>query len=212
MKTSVGECSLSTHRKYNVVARYVPLLGWLPHYTRLKAVSDFIAGITLGLTMIPQSIAYAALAGLTAQYGLYSCFVGGFLYIFFGTIREVSIGPSSLMALITLQYTRDMPVDFVVLLCFLVGCIEFLMGVLNLGFIIDFISMPVTSGFISATSAIIIIAQLQGLLGLKYKSSNIADNLYKMFKNIGNVRLPDLTLGICSITFLLIFRVSSVIK
>lgn len=59
--------------------------------------------------------------------------MGGFTYIVFGTIREVSIGPSSLMAFLTLQYTRDMPVDFVILLCFLAGCVELLMGILNLG-------------------------------------------------------------------------------
>jgi len=73
---------------------------------------------------------------------------------------------------------------------------------------VDFISVPVTSGFISATSAIIIISQLQGLFGLKYKSVNIADNLYKLFKNITKTQLGDITLGICSIIFLLIFRVS----
>ncbi|XP_032686334.1 sodium-independent sulfate anion transporter-like [Odontomachus brunneus] len=203
----IEECSRSTKRKYHfAMAKYVPIFGWLPQYSRMKAMSDLIAGITLGLTMIPQSIAYAALADLTAQYGLYSCFVGGFLYIIFGTIREVSIGPSSLMALVTLQYTRNMPVEFVILLCFLAGCMELLMGILNLGFLVDFISMPVTSGFISATSMIIIIAQLQGLLGLKYKSANIVDNLYQLCKNIGNTRLPDVILGICSILFLLLFR------
>ncbi|EFN65713.1 Sodium-independent sulfate anion transporter [Camponotus floridanus] len=208
-KISNEECSLPMPERkssFSIIAKYVPVLGWLPRYTRMEAVSDFIAGITLGLTMIPQSIAYAALAGLTAQYGLYSCFVGGFLYIFFGTIKEVSIGPSSLMALVTLQYTRDMPIDFMVLLCFLAGCVEFLMGIFNLGCMVDFISVPVTSGFISATSAIIIISQLQGLFGLKYKSVNIADNLYKLFKNITKTQLGDITLGICSIIFLLIFR------
>ncbi|XP_029176003.1 sodium-independent sulfate anion transporter-like [Nylanderia fulva] len=203
------DCSLPIPQQKSCsdsIVKYVPILGWLPRYTQTKAVSDLIAGITLGLTMIPQSIAYAALAGLTAQYGLYSCFVGGFLYIFFGTIKEVSIGPSSLMALVTLQYTRDLPIDFVVLLCFLAGCVEFLMGMLNLGFMVDFISVPVTSGFISAASVIIIISQLQGLLGLKYKSVNTADNLYKMFKNINKIQLADVTLGICSIIFLLLFR------
>lgn len=83
---------------------------------------------------------------------------------------------------------------------------------LSAGFIVDFISIPVTSGFVSASSIIIIVAQLQGLLGLKYKATNIVDSLYKLFKNIGNVRLPDLALGICSFVFLLVFRVSSAIK
>lgn len=72
----------------------------------------------------------------------------------------------------------------------------------------NFISVPVTSGFMSAGALIIIIAQLQGLLGLKYKSDNIADNLYKIFKNISKTRLADFALGIFSIVFLLIFRVS----
>lgn len=73
----------------------------------------------------------------------------------------------------------------------------------------DFISVPVTSGFVSAGAFIIIIAQMQGLLGLKYKSENIADNLYKLFKNINKIRLADSALGIFSILFLLIFRVSA---
>ncbi|RLU22501.1 hypothetical protein DMN91_004779 [Ooceraea biroi] len=132
---TVDECPSPTSEQMSRfrATKYLPILGWLPRYTRMEAVSDFIAGITLGLTMIPQSMAYAALAGLTAQYGLYSCFIGGFVYIVFGTIREVSIGPSSLMALVTLQYIRDMPLDFLVLLCFLAGCVELLMGILNLG-------------------------------------------------------------------------------
>ncbi|XP_011860503.1 PREDICTED: sodium-independent sulfate anion transporter-like [Vollenhovia emeryi] len=208
-RMSDEECppiSISERKPPFTLAKYVPVLGWLPRYTRLKAVSDLIAGITVGLTMIPQSMAYAVLAERIPQYGLYSCFVGGFLYVIFGTTKEVSIGPSSLMALLTLQYTRDMPQDFVILLCFLAGCVEFLMGVLNLGFLVDFISVPVTSGFMSAGALIIIIAQLQGLLGLKHKSENIADNLYKIVQNINNARPADFTLGIFSIAFLLIFR------
>ncbi|XP_017755079.1 PREDICTED: sodium-independent sulfate anion transporter-like [Eufriesea mexicana] len=188
------------------IVKYVTILNWLPRYSRLDAISDLVAGFSLGLTLIPQSIAYAALAGLTAQYGLYSCLMGNFLYLFFGTIKEVSIGPSSLMSLLTLEYTRNMPVDFIVLFCFLAGCVELLMGVLRLGFLVDFISIPVTSGFTSATSIIIIISQLQGLLGLRFKGHSITDNLVKIFQNIKNVRMPDFILGLCSIAFLLFFR------
>lgn len=86
------------------------------------------------------------------------------------------------------------------------------MPTLFTGFIVDFISIPVTSGFVSAGAVIIIAAQMQGLLGLRYKSANIIDNLYKMSKNLGNVRLPDLALGVCSLVFLLIFRVCFAIK
>lgn len=80
--------------------------------------------------------------------------------------------------------------------------------ILYTGFLVDFISIPVTSGFTSATSIIIIVSQLQGLLGLKFKANNIVDNLSKIFQNVQNVRMPDFLLGICSIAFLLFFRVS----
>ncbi|KAK9301598.1 hypothetical protein QLX08_006043 [Tetragonisca angustula] len=186
------------------IVKYVTVVNWLPKYSRLDAVSDLVAGFSVGLTLIPQSIAYAALAGLTAQYGLYSCLMGSFVYIFFGTIKEVSIGPSSLMSLLTFEYTRNMPVDFVVLFCFLAGCMELLMGLLR--FLVDFISMPVTSGFTSATSIIIIVSQLQGLLGLRFKAHSIIGNLIKIFQNVRDIRMPDFILGVCSIAFLLFFR------
>lgn len=81
--------------------------------------------------------------------------------------------------------------------------------ILPAGFLVDFISVPVTSGFMSAGALIIAIAQLQGFVGLKYKSESIADNLYKLFKNINKVRLTDFTLGISSFVFLLILKVSA---
>ncbi|XP_008554446.1 sodium-independent sulfate anion transporter [Microplitis demolitor] len=188
------------------VHQHVPVTRWLPKYSRFYAVSDFIAGITLGLTMIPQSIAYAALAGLTPQYGLYSSFFGGFIYIIFGTIKEVSIGATSLMSLVTVEYTRDMPVDFVILLCFLAGCAELLMGLMNLGFLVDFISIPVTSGFTSATSIIIIISQLPGLLGLRFKCENLIEGIRKLIENWRKIQINDTVLGVSCIIFLLSFR------
>ena len=81
--------------------------------------------------------------------------------------------------------------------------------ILPIGFLVDFISVPVTSGFMSAGALIIAIAQLQGFLGLKYKSESIIDNLYQLFKNINKVRLTDFTLGIFSFMFLLILKVSA---
>lgn len=203
-KTSSKEDAPKMGKK--LCAKYIPIINWFPKYTKFQAFSDVIAGITLGLTMIPQSIAYAALAGLSAQYGLYSSFIGGFIYIFLGNIKEVSIGPTSLMSLLVLEFTRDMPVEFAILLGFLAGCVELIMGILNLGFLVDFISIPVTSGFTSATSVIIIIGQIQRLLGIKYKSKNILDNIIKLFQNINQLRLNDTVLGVCSIIILLLVR------
>lgn len=112
--------------------RRLPIVAWLPLYDRRAAVADAIAGTTVGLTMIAQSIAYAALAELPPQYGLYSAFVGPLVYVLLGSVKEVSIGPTSLNALMALQYTAGKPVEYVVVLCFLSGAVQFLLGALQL--------------------------------------------------------------------------------
>nr|BAN21061.1 sulphate transporter [Riptortus pedestris] len=188
------------------VSKYIPAVRWLRSYTKEDAISDCIAGITLGLTMIPQSIAYAALAGLTPQDGLNSAFVGCFIYSFFGTIKEVVIGPTSLMALLTYEYTHHLSSDFVILLCFLCGVVELIMGALNLGFLVELISAPVVSGFTTATSLIIVVSQMKSLLGLKFSSEGILDNIIKLCQNVKKVRTGDTLLGLTCIICLLLLR------
>lgn len=187
----------------------IHILSWIRTYDQATAISDFIAGVTLGLTMIPQSIAYAALANLPSQYGLYSSFLGTLIYVIFGTVKEVSIGPTSLMALLTLQYTLDKPVELVILFTLLVGIVELLMGVFKLGFFVEFISLPVTSAFTSATSLIIIASQLKALMGIKYNSSNFADTIYQLCQRIGDAEWSDIELSACCIVFLLLLRVGA---
>ena len=116
-----------------LLKRHIFILSWISSYNKQMAIGDLIAGITLGLTIIPQSIAYASLANLPSQYGLYAAFVGSIVYVFFGTVKEVSIGPTSLMALLTIQFTYDKPVEYVIVLAFLCGCVELLMGLFKLG-------------------------------------------------------------------------------
>ncbi|XP_011497709.1 PREDICTED: sodium-independent sulfate anion transporter-like [Ceratosolen solmsi marchali] len=194
------------------ISKYAPICKWLPKYSKYQAISDAIAGITLGLTMIPQSIAYATLAGLSAQYGLYSSFLGGFLYAIFGSVKEISIGPTSLMAILTMEFTKGTNPDFAILLAFLAGCVEFLMGLLDLGFLVDFISLPVTAGFTSATSVIIIVSQIKGLLGLKFQSANLIDQMVKICQNLMNVKLGDTLLGVSTILILLCLKNLSNVK
>ncbi|CAH2105970.1 unnamed protein product [Euphydryas editha] len=187
------------------LARHVPALRWARAYGRESAAADAVAGVTLGLTLVPQSIAYAALAGLPVQYGLYSAFVGTMLYVLLGTVKEVSIGPTSLMALITLQVCRDLPIDFMVLLTFLSGCIVLLMGLLRLGFLVDLISPAVTMGFTSATALIIVAAQLKGLVGLSFVAESPLDNLRLLARRLHLARAPDCALAAaCCVTLLLL--------
>ncbi|XP_008201868.1 sodium-independent sulfate anion transporter [Nasonia vitripennis] len=205
-KDSKAHAGPAPKRRRIKVSKYAPIFKWLPKYNKYRAVSDAIAGITIGLTMIPQSIAYATLAGLSAQYGLYSSFLGGFLYAIFGGIREISIGPTSLMAILTLEFTKGTNPEFAILLAFLAGCIELVMGMLDLGFLVDFISLPVTSGFTSATSVIIIVSQLKGLFGLKIQASSLLGQMYKIGENLENAKMGDTIMGLTCIVVLLCLR------
>lgn len=184
----------------------VPITGWLPLYNSEKFICDVIAGITVGLTLMPQGLAYATLAGLEPQYGLYSAFMGCFVYTIFGSVKDITIGPTALMALMTYQQTADLNPDFAVLLCFFTGVMQSLMGVLHLGVLIDFISIPVTVGFTSATSVIIACSQVKGLLGLSFKSSGFIDTVKNIGLHVHETQLWDATLGFSCIVVLLLMR------
>ncbi|XP_065369767.1 sodium-independent sulfate anion transporter [Calliphora vicina] len=180
--------------------RRVFILTWIRLYDREKAIADLIAGITLGLTIIPQSIAYAALAGLSSEYGLYTAFIGSIIYVFFGTIPQVSIGPTSLMALLVLQYCSDKPVEFVIVLAFLAGLVELLMGIFRLGFIVSFIPSPVTKAFTTGTSLIVTLVQLKNLLGIRIKGVPTPIQIWE------GINIPDATVGIICLIVLLSLR------
>lgn len=148
----------------NQAEKFVPGARWLRGYTAQFFVSDLIAGITVGLTVLPQGLAYATLAGLEPQYGLYSAFVGGVIYAMLGGCREVTIGPTALLALMTSRHTGLGGISgphLAILLCFLSGIVEMLMALLKLGALVDLISLPVTVGFTSATALIIGASQLK---------------------------------------------------
>ncbi|KAE8736508.1 hypothetical protein FOCC_FOCC018037 [Frankliniella occidentalis] len=186
-----------------LLRRRLPIVRWMPLYGREDAVADLVAGLTLGLTLIPQSIAYALLAGLAPQYGLYSSFLGSLVYVLMGTIKEVSIGPTSLMSLLTAQYTHDQPVQAVILLTFLAGAVQLGMALLQLGFLVDLISDPVTSGFTSAYSVMIAVSQLKGLLGLRFKAHGFVDTLCKLAQHITEAKLADSMLGVGCVVVLI---------
>ncbi|XP_063533835.1 sodium-independent sulfate anion transporter [Cydia strobilella] len=191
-----------------LLIKRLPIVTWLPEYNSDKAVADLIAGITVGLTVIPQALAYATLAGLEPQDGLYSSFMGCFVYVIFGSCKDITLGPTALMALMThaqIQGTPPRP-EYAVLLCFLTGVVQLVMGMLHLGVLIDFISVPVTVGFTSATSVIIAVSQLKGLLGLSFKSGGFLTTVKMVAENLPNARLADSALGITCIIILLLMR------
>ncbi|XP_070507122.1 sodium-independent sulfate anion transporter isoform X2 [Chironomus tepperi] len=192
-----------SHKIGDFVKRRLYILNWLPEYDRTKAIGDFISGVTIGLTMIPQSLAYANLANVPAIYGLYSAFMGSIVYIFLGTVKEVSIGPTSLMSIITVSYTYEKPIEYVFIMTFICGCVEMLMGIFKLGFLVDFISVPVVSAFSSSTAILVIVAQLKNLFGIKFKAKSLPLTIVRLAENINQIKIGDTALGLFAIAFLL---------
>nr|XP_023026251.1 sodium-independent sulfate anion transporter-like [Leptinotarsa decemlineata] len=124
----------------------------------------------------------------------------------FGSIKDITIGPTALMALMTYQQVIDRNVDYAILLCFLSGIVQIVMAVLHLGVLIDFISIPVTVGFTSATSVIIGTSQLKSLLGLKIKASTFLETITEVSHKIHETRMADLGLGVSCIVVLMSLR------
>ena len=192
--------------------RRLPILNWLPKYNTADAIGDLVAGITVGLTVIPQSLAYSNVAGLPTEYGLYGSFLGCFVYIIFGSCKDVPVGPTAIASLLTFQAVSGKGPAHAILLCFLTGILELLMGLLGLGFIIDFVSGPVSSGFTSAVALIIVTSQVKDILAIKVTGSTFAEQWVSIFTNIHNTSTWDTVLGISCIAVLLIMRIVATIK
>lgn len=193
----------------------LPIFEWLPKYNVEKAVADCIAGCTVGLTVIPQGIAYALVAKLPAQYGLYSAFMGCFMYLIFGSAKDITVGPTAIMALMTSEHANKDPA-FVVLLTFLSGIIIVVLGFLKLGFVIDFISVPVTAGFTSAAAITIASGQVKSIFGLDILHESHIEGIIgtwtDIVKNFDTARISDSVLGLTCVAVLLSMRAMKNVK
>ncbi|EDO48274.1 predicted protein, partial [Nematostella vectensis] len=166
----------------------LPITKWLPHYSFNNLQCDMIGGLTVGLMVIPQGLAYATIAGLPTVYGLYSAFMGCFIYCIFGTSKDVSLGPTAIMSLIVNQYCHyseeDEDTRFAIALAFFSGLIQFAMGFFRFGFLVRFISVPVISGFTSAAAITIAAGQLKSILGLQHIRREFIYCVYDTFRKI----------------------------
>ncbi|KAM6403512.1 LOW QUALITY PROTEIN: sodium-independent sulfate anion transporter [Rhynochetos jubatus] len=173
----------------------LPVLRWLPRYSLAWLQLDVVAGLTVGLTAVPQALAYAEVAGLPLQYGLYSSFMGCFVYCLLGTAKDVTLGPTAIMSLLVSSYAFHEPV-YAVLLAFLSGCIQLAMGLLHLGLLLDFVSCPVIKGFTSAASITISFNQVKNILGLQGIPRQFFLQVYETLRRIGETRAGDAVLGV----------------
>ncbi len=190
-------------------AKYFPILKWSKSYTYKEFVDDFLAAIIVTIMLIPQSLAYAMLAGLPAEMGLYASIIPLILYCIFGTSKTLAVGPVAVIALMTAascsQFAEPGSPEYVVtaiLLATMSGIILILMGLLKLGFIANFLSHPVISGFITASGLIIAASQLNHILGIEGRGSNLFDILKNLILNLTDFNTYAFIIGVIALAIL----------
>jgi SulP family sulfate permease len=196
------------------IKEILPILKWLPNYNKVLFKGDLVAGVTVGIVLIPQGIAYALIAGLPPIYGLYCALIPQLIYAIFGSSRQVAIGPVAMDSLIvatgvsTLAVVgSDNYIAIAILLALMVGAIQFIMGVFNLGFIVNFLSKPVITGFTSAIAIIIGLNQLKNLLGVPFvQSDQLHTILVDIWLQIGDFSANTASIGICAIFLIMLSK------
>jgi len=195
------------------LSRYLPFTRWLFHYRSADLPSDIVAGIVTAIMLIPQSMAYAQLAGLPPQTGLYASVVPLIIYALLGTSGQLSVGPVAITSLLVFSGVSVLAdpgspryLQLVLLLALMVGATKLLLGGLRLGVILNFISHPVLAAFTTASALIIATGQLKYMLGYKVGGEHIYETLYQAAAGLAGTNLVTLAIGLASIALLLFFR------
>lgn len=195
------------------LATVFPILDWGCRYSRVALIDDVMAALLVTIMLIPQSLAYALLAGLPAEVGLYASILPLFAYALFGTSRVLAVGPVAVVSLMTA--TAITPIAAVgtaeyataaMTLALLSGAILLVMGILNLGFIANLLSHPVISAFITASGILIALGQLGSILGIQISGKTLSELLPRLVENLPKTNAPTLALGLVVLGLLFWFR------
>ena len=189
--------------------RYLPILAWGRAYNRDTLTSDLVAAVIVTIMLIPQSLAYALLAGLPPQIGLYASILPLLAYALFGTSRQLSVGPVAILSLMTAAAAAKIAapgsaayIEAALILAFLSGAILLVMGLLRLGFLANFLSHPVVSGFITASGIIIAASQVRHILGIDTHGHNLVEIVTATLAGLPQINLPTFAIGGASLVFL----------
>jgi SulP family sulfate permease len=198
----------------------LPALEWLRGYTRRSLINDGLAAIIVTIMLIPQSLAYALLAGLPAEMGLYASILPLIAYALFGSSRTLSVGPVAVASLMTASAVGAVASQGVVdyasaatLLALLGGLMLIAMGLMKFGFVSHFLSQPVVSGFITASAIIIALGQLGPLLGIALKGATLPSLGHDLYMQLREAHALTISVGAGSVAFLLLarYRLSSLL-
>jgi len=191
------------------LARYLPVLDWGRAYNGTALTNDLVAAGIVTIMLIPQSLAYAMLAGLPPEVGLYASILPIVAYALFGTSRALAVGPVAVISLMTLTAASSVAppgsgefIAAALVLALLSGLILLLMGVLKLGFLANLLSHPVVSGFITASGIIIATSQLKGIFGISASGEAMPELVGTLLANLPDTNLPTLVIGVLSTAFL----------
>lgn len=195
-------------------ARIVPLIGWLRGYDRGVLRHDVLAGLTVAVMLVPQSMAYAALAGMPPVTGLYAAVVPLLVYALLGTSGSLAVGPVAITALMTSATLAPLaggdPARYAALaglLAVLVGAIQVLLGVLRLGVLVSFMSHSVLSGFTSAAAIVIAASQLKDLLGLDAaRAETFPEIAVSVWRSVDTAHWPTIAVAVAAIGGLVLLR------
>jgi SulP family sulfate permease len=189
--------------------RLLPILDWGSRYSRADATADFFAAAIVTLMLVPQSLAYAMLAGLPPQIGLYASILPLVAYALFGSSRSLAVGPVAVISLMAAAALAPIAppgsaayVAAATTLAWLSGLVLLTMAVLRLGVLANFLSHPVISGFISASGLLIAVGQVRHLLGIRADGHTLPELLAGIGRGLDDIHLPTLAIGLTATLFL----------
>jgi len=198
-----------------MLTKIFPFLSWLKGYNATSFRADFISGLTVALVLIPQSMAYAQLAGLPSYYGLYAAFLPPMIAALFGSSRQLATGPVAVVSLMTAASLAPLAtagsegyIAYAMVLSFLVGSFQFLLGVLRLGLVVNFLSHPVVNGFTNAAAIIIATSQLEKMFGVYVDSAeHHYETIIEVCRAAANyTHWPTLVFGVGSFTLMFVMK------
>jgi SulP family sulfate permease len=194
--------------------KYLPCIDWLRTYDARTLSDDLVAAVILTIMLVPQSLAYALLAGVPAEVGLYASMLPLMLYTVFGSSRTLAVGPVAVASLMTASSigslglaTQAEYLQAAMLLAMLSGLFLLILGILRFGFMANFLSHPVVSGFITASGIIIALGQVRHILGINAGGDNIPKLFSTLIDNVGDIHGATLAVGLFALAYLVASRI-----
>nr|WP_321513805.1 SulP family inorganic anion transporter [uncultured Pseudodesulfovibrio sp.] len=198
-----------------MLSKILPFIDWFKGYNMASLRADAISGLTVALVLIPQSMAYAQLAGMPAYYGLYASFLPPLVAALFGSSRQLATGPVAVVSLMTAASLEPLAtagsegyIAYAILLALMVGLFQFMLGVLKLGLVVNFLSHPVVNGFTNAAAIIIASSQLSKMFGVYVdKAEHHYETIIRVVEGaLHYTHLPTLAMGVLAFAIMIVLK------